>query len=520
MRTELNKLELIENYLAGKLAKEDESTFENYIQSGEISAKDIEAVRQIKKAAKFMYLQEQAGKASIRYKNRLYIKRFLYTFGLVVLVSSLVLGIYHFLHKEEVFQVVNRTATPSVSDIKSIPLVIDSVVQDSQLVSRVRRKKYAKPIAPIIYVNAALVNGVSVLPPKDSIGPAIAPVLANNLHEIFEKVYRRDLLPEELFAIDIRRDTVVMSKKGTQLYIPAFAFRLGGADSLRYIVTLSLKEILSRRDMVLYNLTTVTDRYGYLESGGMLHIETVKPREGLRLYKPIGVKVPTQNKEWDMNIYEGMNDSNFIKWKNPQPLATTSLVAEGNFTPDNRLGDQVISEGCWGRFLNIFRRKGNSISKADQLALQKRNDSLTQAMAAKASANEFANNYIFNLNHLGWANIDRVLDDKRTQLVTLETDVTNKKEFGAVYTSMIFRCKNIHIPGYQMANGTYGYTHGDYEKPRLPVGEEAYIIATAIRDDKIYFSLQQFTVNKEQKIILTLKETTREELMRILEGAL
>jgi len=122
--------------------------------------------------------------------------------------------------------------------------------------------------------------------------------------------------------------------------------------------------------------------------------------------------------------------------------------------------------------------------------------------------------YIFSINKLGWANIDRLYSNPRTQVVDLGTEIQNYNEFDNIYISLVMDNEMIYLPGYQKKDLTYGFTHNDFESTMLPVGSPATIIATGYIGGKLYMSFHKFTIQASQKILLELKETTQKELMQ------
>lgn len=71
-----------------------------------------------------------------------------------------------------------------------------------------------------------------------------------------------------------------------------------------------------------------------------------------------------------------------------------------------------------------------------------------------------------------------------------------------------------------MKDGNFSFTHGDYEKPELPVGAKAIIFATAYKEDSPHFDLITTSVKEKETITLNLKKTTKEELKAILRNRL
>lgn len=142
---------------------------------------------------------------------------------------------------------------------------------------------------------------------------------------------------------------------------------------------------------------------------------------------------------------------------------------------------------------------------------------------ARKGTNEFrvdpAANYIFQVKNLGWANIDRLMFDKRSKPVNIITAVDNK-QVGEVYISMVVKSHGMYLPGYEMKNGTYCFSHGDHEKMQLPIGAKATILATAYADGKPYVGIQDIVIAEELNVDLHLEPTTKEGLRSTLEARL
>jgi hypothetical protein len=130
-----------------------------------------------------------------------------------------------------------------------------------------------------------------------------------------------------------------------------------------------------------------------------------------------------------------------------------------------------------------------------------------------------AANYIFQVKQLGWANNDRLMYDKRSKPVDIITRVDNK-DVGQVYISMVVKSHSIYLPGYEMKNGSYCFSHGDYEKMQLPIGAKATILATAYADGKPYVSMQDIVIAEKLNVDLHLEPTTKEGLRSTLEARL
>ncbi len=99
----------------------------------------------------------------------------------------------------------------------------------------------------------------------------------------------------QLFTVDPTRRTTIVGSQGTRLTIAPKSFLDSSGWPVRGQVTLILREVFSRPDMVLSGLTnTSEDRI--LESAGQLLLEARCDGESLRLATPIVVDLPLQPK--------------------------------------------------------------------------------------------------------------------------------------------------------------------------------------------------------------------------------
>jgi len=120
--------------------------------------------------------------------------------------------------------------------------------------------------------------------------------------------------------------------------------------------------------------------------------------------------------------------------------------------------------------------------------------------------------YLFTLNDIGWANIDRLFKDPRTEEVELFTSVDNEGDYDFVYSTLMLKNESMYLPGYQMEDNTYGFTHYDTEKPTLPIGAEAIVFCTAYKDGVPHYDYKKFDIQKEQKINLKLKPSEMDDM--------
>jgi len=364
-------------------------------------------------------------------------------------------------------------------------------------------------------------------------------------NNVTSKLFSHDEIEKQIFLISTKKDTTIIGKKGTIIKIPKYAFELINGEKVEENINIELKEVFEKSEFIYGNLTT-TSNGQVLESNGMIFIDA-KTIQGIKCKivdnKSINLEVLSDKFEADMNLFEGeKSNNNSINWINPisinkqvvekqiqEEIEVIKKDYEINFSIMNkRTVDGVIEyelpQSIHNNFMNYIEDKGGLLIKNDTiLKFEGHTIYLTKADRVKFSMSEPVaglntfqedeqTNYIFSLKKLGWANIDRFFTDPRNQEVELIINIDNLEEYQQIYTSMIFKNRNIYLPGYQKVDNSFSFTHGDFEKTSLPVGENAIILVTAYKDEKSYFAINNFTIDIEQHFNINLQEISKEEL--------
>lgn len=347
--------------------------------------------------------------------------------------------------------------------------------------------------------------------------------------EIFRKVYSTDNIKTQHFQIDTKRNNTIVGKSGTTIHIPKNCFTDKSGKSIVGKVEIELKEALEPFDWVIGNLTTV---YGGkpLESGGMIYLNASANNDTLVIAsgKAIEVSVPTDDFNENMSLFNGTITDHGIKWTNPVPLSTQK-DSETNPSFETIKKDRITNvrfsvEGfenaydapkevqdevgriCWsGEGLKIrndstLQIEGYVVHFYKETDLHDTKETIVQK-GVNSFIEDDATSYIFSLKKLGWANIDRLMDDARTEEVNLITSIENSTDFQFVYISLI--TKKMYLPGYKKKDGTYSFAHDDTEEQLLPVGETAIILATAYKEGKpfLHFEKSRSKRNKQSLAI-------------------
>jgi len=365
-----------------------------------------------------------------------------------------------------------------------------------------------------------------------------------NNTDVFTKVYSPDNLTTQIFSIDASIDNIITGTNGTKIRIPKSSFVDSTGQTILGTIEIKLKEALTKQEMVLGNLTT-TFNGKPLETGGMIFVDASSNGKSLFIgeNKSIQVALPTDSTLSGMSVFAGVQDSTGIEWKDPialmKPIGdssgmsmdlfekTTNILysVDGAFDDVKGYPDTIVREVsriAWeGDGLKItkdsvFKIGNYTVRFYKQNRLQKWNEVFTVEKGTNSFNEDKNAHYIFSLKKLGWANIDRLLEDPRTKEVELITSIENQSDFTFIYVTLV--TQKMYLPGYQKQDNTFSFSHGDDEPQQLPVGETATIIATAYKNNKPYFAIQKITITDKQTITFKLIETTVEKLKADLQA--
>jgi hypothetical protein len=358
-----------------------------------------------------------------------------------------------------------------------------------------------------------------------------------NNTDVFNKVYTVDNISTQTFSIDPGIDNIITGTNGTKIRIPKNSFVDSSGQPILGIIEIQLKEVLTKQEMVLSNLTT-TFNGKPLETGGMIFVDAISEGKSLLLAdnKSIQVALPADSTLNGMSVFSGIQDSSGINWVNPIAInkpnvdsatismdifekTTNIMYSVDGFDNPKDYPDSVVSEVgriAWeGDGLKItkdsaFKIGNYTVNFYKQNQLSKWNEVFTFQKGTNNYNEDKNTHYIFELKKLGWANIDRLLDDPRTKEVELITSIENQGDFKFVYVTLV--TQRMYLPGYQKKDNTFSFSHNDAEPQELPVGEAATVIATAYKNDKAFFAVQKITITDKQTVTIKLVETTVEKL--------
>lgn len=341
-------------------------------------------------------------------------------------------------------------------------------------------------------------------------------------------VFSSDNIPSQNFTINAETDTVLVGKSGTIIRVYKNTFVDNNGKRIKGQVNLELKEIFKSSDIVLANLTTLSNG-NTLQTGGMIFLNATLDGEQLEIANngSVGIIMPTDSVQNLMQVFNGIQDSLGVNWEEPKALINSQIapampVAQSDTLPVkinngkilvdsarlaiNKNSEREISheseEGSEGNHID-----GNEENVNQEIIFIQE---VQQPKGVNSFTEDWNTNYVFTMKKLGWANIDRLYSDPRSKDVEFITQIENKEDFKTIYITMV--AEKMFLPGYQMKNETFSFTHGDDEKPRLPVGASATIIATSYKNNVPFFAIKKIIISDKQTINLKLVETTKNKL--------
>jgi mono/diheme cytochrome c family protein len=124
-----------------------------------------------------------------------------------------------------------------------------------------------------------------------------------------------DYLDQEVFQINTKKDTVIESRDGILVHIPANSFETNENE-----VDFMIQSAIKPSDILQAGLST-TSNGNPLETGGMFYLDAFANDERISLNKNLEVQVPATNKQPNMALYQGeKTDSGDINWVKPSPI--------------------------------------------------------------------------------------------------------------------------------------------------------------------------------------------------------
>jgi hypothetical protein len=82
---------------------------------------------------------------------------------------------------------------------------------------------------------------------------------------------------------------------------------------------------------------------------------------------------------------------------------------------------------------------------------------------------------------------------------------------------LIFKDKKMYIPGFKSKkNNGYGFSHGDFEIPKLPVGAQATVLCIAYKNDKPFVAMKNITITDKREVKINPTASSDEAIKKLI----
>jgi hypothetical protein len=269
----------------------------------------------------------------------------------------------------------------------------------------------------------------------------------------------------QVFMINPEKDTTVVGAKGTSIFIHANCLTSENGELLRGTVKLELKELYSKKEMILSNKPTVSNGK-LLESNGEIFLNGTSNGKNLIINCEEGISVTLATPVIsDMEMWLGtIDDKGNMNWQKDSAVAAVSIDPESN----------------WNRELNY------------------------------EDYNSTVNNFLFTTKKFGWINCDRFATDT-TEKVEMYIQLKNSfpKEY-QTYVYVLFPDMNSVLPLYSGDGENYSAT--------VPSGKEIKIICVSATEIRTFFDMKEIKAQKGIKAVMELQPLAKAEIEKRLEG--
>lgn len=154
--------------------------------------------------------------------------------------------------------------------------------------------------------------------------------------------------------------------------------------------------------------------------------------------------------------------------------------------------------------------KGYSINEADKIiAFFKVRKQIIESREAKQQTSQLAS-YSFNINKLGWVNVDKFMDGKNTEQSNFLVQINSKDTLDFVSVSLVIPRYNVVVFSIHNDDNLYSFTKKKEGYRNLPVGQDAIIIAFSYKENKPFYGKQKIRIPKDGNIEIELTESTEQ----------
>ncbi|MBK7138658.1 MAG: hypothetical protein IPH74_06395 [Bacteroidetes bacterium] len=286
-----------------------------------------------------------------------------------------------------------------------------------------------------------------------------------------KRFFAENQTKSEFFVVNAGVKSSVIGKKGTIIKFEANSLLHQNGTPVTGNVTIELKEVFTKADMVKSNIPTVSNGR-ILVSQGEFYINAYQNGESLKI-KP--------GKSVDISVPNFTNAGN-------------TMLFRGEFFPIDSMGNPTDSSINWTPFDSTI---------IPPINIDSTNDSIFDSINYP-----YPTYFNFPIVGFGWINCDMILDNPNPVSLRFETegfDPSNCQVF------VIFR--DIHS-----VLSTYYATDQYFFTTFIPADTRLTIVAVGFKDGQFYSSFKDIVTTTHESISLDMNPTTENEINQTLES--
>lgn len=126
--------------------------------------------------------------------------------------------------------------------------------------------------------------------------------------------------------------------------------------------------------------------------------------------------------------------------------------------------------------------------------------------------------YLVAANQLGWINVDRFYNAPNAKVCEVIASIKAPEDVSFVNVSLVLNGSKTLVDGIQARDGSFHFTQDKDYSRKLPVGEQATMVAIAYVDGKPWLALRKITIAERMNVKLELSAMDMDEFQTALKG--
>jgi hypothetical protein len=331
MRKELQEIEIIENYLMGKMNAAEKAEFEKQLETDANLAESVELQKILMSGLERIGLKKDLQIA----KRNLFLRKVWTWFGVVLMLSAI-----GFLGYTNFVTLIDSRSGQNNNNLVTENDTTNFVMQNDSLAKVNGDKEFVTLSDSLAKVN----GGKEFVTLSDSLAKVngdkeFVTLSDSRSGQDFESA-EIPVKQFQTFSIDPTKASSITGAEGTIIDFPANAFDTKSKEK----VEIKLQEFYKLSDMVFANLTTQTAGGELIETGGMVNVEAYQGDSKLNLAggKAINLKFPAKNKKEGMQTFLGQKDERGnIVWEEALSLGSSETYPLSQVEPYSRQFDFI-----------------------------------------------------------------------------------------------------------------------------------------------------------------------------------